>query len=73
MAAKNAYVNWLLNFIVSMFLKSAVKHNLMALEIKVSALFMMCFILMGFDIACVLHKIVSSHKCLSNTNQISCI
>ena len=57
MAAKNAYVNWLLNFIVSMFLKSAVKHNLMALEIKVSALFMMCFMLMEIDSLMYLDKI----------------
>ena len=34
----------------SMFLKSAVKqNNLMPLEIKVSALFMMCFMLMEID------------------------
>ena len=39
---------WLLNFRV--FLKSAVKqNNLMPLEIKVSALFMMCFMLMEID------------------------
>ena len=46
MAAKNAYVNWLLNFRVSVFLKSAVKqNNLMPLEIKDSALFMIRFTL----------------------------
>ena len=50
MAVKDAYVNWLLNFRVNMFLKSAVKqNNLMPLEIKVSALFMMCFMLMEID------------------------
>ena len=50
MAAKNAYVNWLLNFRVSVFLKSAVKqNNLMHLEIKGSALFMIHFTLMKID------------------------
>ena len=50
MAAKNAYVNWLLNFRVSVFLKSAVKqNNLMPLEIKGSALFMIHFTLMKID------------------------
>ena len=50
MAAKNAHVNWLLNFTVSVFLKSAVKqNNLMPLEIKDSALFMIRFTLMKID------------------------
>ena len=54
MAVKNAYVNnwlyWLLNFTVSVFLKSAVKqNNLMPLEIKDSALFMIRFMLMKID------------------------
>ena len=50
MAVKNEYVNWLLNFRVRVFLKSAVKqNNLMPLEINVSALFTMCFMLMEID------------------------
>ena len=74
MAVKNAFVNWLLNFRVSVFMKSAVtQNNLMPLEIKVSALFMMCFMLMEIDSLMYLDKIFSSHKCLSNTNQMSCI
>ena len=45
-----AYVNWLLNFRVSVFLKSAGKqNNLMPLEIKGSALFMIHFTLMKID------------------------